>query len=160
MIKVGKIEAISNNEYEIVKQCDNEHEVYINFTEQERLKLIEDLKAIGKKVKKPFVSHRAELETLATSQRKALRIIAQYAVEKNITFYSKAQVNEFVSRNVKAATILEGLPGERILRTIEYLKKNVDFKWTLETVVKYAEDIDNLSPKKSVGLGEFIISKN
>ena len=39
----------------------------------------------------------------------------------------------------------------------DYLKKNVDFKWTLETVIKYAEEIDNLSPPAKKGLGEFII---
>jgi hypothetical protein len=125
--------------------------------EDDRKQLIEDLKLIGKKSKKTFISSYNEYELLATSPRKSLRIIAQYAAEKKMVFYSKVQVADFVSRNIKAATVLEGLPGDKILRTINYLKNNVDFKWTLETVVKYAEDIDNLAPKEKKALGEFIV---
>lgn len=132
----------------------NNGEAFI-FNDEERLKLIEDLKKVGKK-KAEFISHVDELNKMATSKQKHIRIIAYYAVKKNIVFYSKAQVKEFISRNSKAAVILAGFPGEKIEKTFEYLKNNVDFKWTLETVVKYAESNDAIeTPKKA--LGEFII---
>lgn len=125
---------------------------------EEAVELSEKLKSfLKKKQKVPFISHQDEMTKMGTSPRKAIRIIAQYAIEKKIQFYSKEQIAEFISRNIKPATVLQGLPGERILRTINYLKKNADFKWTLESVVKYAEEIDNLNPPAKQGLGEFII---
>lgn len=143
--KKGEVYGISNN-----------GETFF-FNDEERLKLIEDLKKIGKK-KVEFISHADELNKLGKSKQKHLRIIAYYAVKKNIIFYSKAQVKEFISRNSRAAVILSGFPANKIEKTFEYLKQNADFKWTLETVVKYAESDDVIeTPKKA--LGEFIIQK-
>lgn len=121
----------------------------------EKLKKKVDKKLEKKRRKIPYISHIDELNKLAKSKKKSMRILALYAIEKGVIFYSKAQVSEFIARNIKASTILAGFPGNKIRNTIEFLKKNANFKWTLESVIKYAESNIVVNDSKKV-IGEFI----
>ena len=82
---------------------------------------------------------------------KHIRIIAFYGLAKNYDFKSYQQVEFFIKRSTRAAKRLEVFEPNQIKRTIQYLIKNTDFKWTLETVEKYIMDMDNITGEDEDG---------
>lgn len=78
------------------------------------------------------------------------KIIAIFLQEKNVPVDNYEQAIFFFNRYNRIAKELEAFPIERIYKVIKYLIKNVDYKFTLETVGKYLEmdisEMDNEEP--------------
>ena len=72
-----------------------------------------------------------------------MSIIVTYANSKKIVWENKDQASSFIKRNLRPAGLLVGYPLDRIIKTMNWIKGNVDFKWTLETVGKYIDE-DNI----------------
>jgi len=88
---------------------------------------------------------------LNTTFKKDIKVIILYAINKELTRFSKEQYSSFIKRNIRAATLLKGYDVKRIDQTMKWLKKNADFKWTLETVGKYIdEDLKKLEKGEEV----------
>lgn len=67
---------------------------------------------------------------------------------KEFKFDNDIQLKSFYKRNCKAASLLRGYPIDRIKLTMEWLKSNADWKWTIESVGKYIdENLDELNNK-------------
>jgi len=80
------------------------------------------------------------IKKLLISKDIRMHIIALYAKEKNVKWDNTEQARSFVTRNLKASTLLKGYDIEKIQKVMEYLKNTADFKWTLETVSKYIDE--------------------
>jgi len=77
-------------------------------------------------------------------------IIALYWVMKNKQIENSEQYSKAIKRELQASSNLKGYSKEKIKDTMEWLKKNADFKWTLESVHKYIdEDLSALSVKSN-----------
>jgi hypothetical protein len=91
------------------------------------------------------------LSNLLEDKKKHIQIIGLFAKAKKIQFENVEQQSAFIKRNLRTANDLTGYGFQRIAETMNYLIKNADFKWTLETVLKYIdEDINNLNTKKTI----------
>lgn len=89
------------------------------------------------------------LEGMEESKRRDLPIIALYWKFKKFNFTNKKQAEVELRRSLKAAKNLEPFEDEKIWKTMEWLSKNADFKWVLESVGKYiTEKLSDLKIKK------------
>lgn len=92
-----------------------------------------------------------KLTQMALDEKRDFRmwIIALYWLMKGITFKNEEQYRAGLKRELQAAGMLKGYDKERIRETMEWLKNNADFKWTLESVGKYIdEDLTKIGSKK------------
>jgi len=67
-------------------------------------------------------------------------IIASYWTFKGIKSSNREQYSSRLKRELRAATDLKGYEKKRIYEVMEWLSNNADFKWTLETVLKYIDE--------------------
>jgi len=74
---------------------------------------------------------------LEDSTRRELNIIALYWDYKKPVLNSVEQARNEIKRNLRAANSLKPYEDARLIKTIEYLQKQANFKWTLETILKY-----------------------
>lgn len=83
------------------------------------------------------------------SPQKHIRIVGEYADEKEVDFITKGQWYSFLTRNVKQATLLAPYSEEQISKAMDGIanakrtEKNRNgylTKWTLETLAKFLED--------------------
>ena len=82
------------------------------------------------------------------SKRKDLDIIFLLASKKNVSLEDKNKKQSFIRRNLRPAKFLVPYDLVRIEEVMDWLKENVDFKWTLETAGKFIdEDLEKLSQK-------------
>ena len=79
-------------------------------------------------------TYKKELED---STRRELNIIALYWDYKKPVLNSIEQARNEIKRNLRAANSLKPYEDARLIKTIEYLQKQANFKWTLETILKY-----------------------
>ncbi len=79
--------------------------------------------------------------------RKDIKIIYLYAYKKEITEFTKETEQSFIKRNIRPAQLIKGYDFKRITEVMDWLVKNADFKWTLETVSKYIDDKLKEKPK-------------
>ena len=97
-----------------------------------------------------------KLIEMTKSSRRDLNIIAVFLVFKKIQLKNKFQLNSFIKRNLRSAKLLEGYSNNQIWNAMDYLKRKADFKWTLETVGKYIDEIDHLN-EDDRSLGEIAL---
>ncbi len=91
---------------------------------------------------------------LLADKKKHVQIIGHFAIVKNIEFETKKQQRDFITRNAKPARVLAEYEIERILEVMNYLEKNANFKWTLETVYKYInENLESKQMKQEGAIG-------
>jgi hypothetical protein len=79
---------------------------------------------------------------LEDSDRREMNIIALYWDYKKPILNSVEQARNEVKRNIRAARDLVPYEDKRLVKTIEYLTKQANFKWTLESVLKYITERD------------------
>lgn len=90
-----------------------------------------DLKAFGEYMRK--------------SSQRHLHIIADYAEQKKSSFTTKGQWTAFMHRNLAAARRLAPYTQDQIEKAYKgmvknYLKRDPESHWTLETISKYLDD--------------------
>lgn len=79
------------------------------------------------------------------SPQRHVRLVAEYADERKLTYTTKGQWRQFITRNIRAAKALAPYSDEQITKAMKKLlvdtKENGGFmtKWTLETIIKYLE---------------------
>ena len=82
--------------------------------------------------------------------QKHIKVIYLYAYKKKIQEFTKATEQSFIKRNVRPAMLLRGHSLERIKEVMDWLDKNANYKWTLETVGKFIdEDLSKLKSGKA-----------
>ena len=85
------------------------------------------------------------IRQLEENPRRDYGIIALYWQFKKPVITNKGQASVEIKRSLRAASNLKPYEDERIYKTMQWLDKKADFKWTLETVVKYiSEDLTSL----------------
>ncbi len=81
-----------------------------------------------------------KLNEMLLANRRDVHIIALYYIHKKFRFENKDQLNAAIKRDVRAAGMLVGYKDERIAEIMEWLDKNADYKWTLETIHKFINE--------------------
>lgn len=82
-------------------------------------------------------------------KRRDFQIMALYWDFKKIRFTNREQVNGEIKRLLRAAKELVAFEDEKIYQTMEWLERNADFAWKLETVRKFiTEDLQKLKSFK------------
>ena len=80
------------------------------------------------------------LKNLLEHKRKDLSIIGIYWEYKGFGFANRKQAQSQIRRDLKAAAELTGYSLDEIKHTAKYLNKTAEFKWTLETILKYINE--------------------
>lgn len=112
-------------------------------------------KTIVGKADQPF-SLKEYCEKMKSDPRRQLQIIAMYWEAKEFKFDMREKASAAIVRELRPAKLLGSYADERIEEVFEWLKKNADFKWTLETAHKYIdEDLVKMSEIKRKMSGEF-----
>lgn len=88
---------------------------------------------------------------LTKDPQKHIQIIGYFALAKKITFTSVKHQRLIIKRNLRPASDLSCYNLERIKDVMRWLIRNAhDFKWTLDTVLKYIdEDLNRLKSNKN-----------
>ena len=81
-----------------------------------------------------------KLEAMKTSKDKRMTIIASYWETKCLNFENDKTYSSALRRELRPAGNLIGYEIEKIVKTMDWLKANADYKWTLETVHKYIDE--------------------
>jgi hypothetical protein len=90
-----------------------------------------------------------KLKTMFSDKDRRMPIIAYYWTIKEISFENKKQYEAGLKRELKPSGDLIGFTNERIKEVCQWLKENADFKWTMETILKYInEDLNKLTRQK------------
>lgn len=71
---------------------------------------------------------------------KKTKIIIEFIKIKGYSFDNIEQFKSIFKLYKKDAKILEVYPIEKIIKTMEWLKNNADFKWVVSTVLKYIDE--------------------
>lgn len=85
-------------------------------------------------------SFKSQLKKMFEDKNRRMSIIAYYWTIKGFNFDNKQKYSAALKRELRPAGDLIGYSNEDIKRTCEWLKNNADFKWTLETVLKYIDE--------------------
>lgn len=90
------------------------------------------------------------LKGMDNHTRRDFQIIALYWKKKGIKLTNREQAGLEIQRLVKPAKELSCYEDEKIYKTIDWLEKKADFKWSLETVKKYInEDLKKLDGNRT-----------
>lgn len=85
---------------------------------------------------------------LLKAERDGLKIVGAYWIFKGYNFDNKEQCELEIKRSIRSAEKLTCYPLKKIGDTMRWLHKNADFKWTIETIIKYInEDLQALEEK-------------
>lgn len=91
---------------------------------------------------------------LLVDKKRHIQIIGLFAQFKGVVFTGKEHMEIFIRRNVKPARKLNPYPDEKIIATMAYLEQNADFKWTMETILKYIdEDLEKIGKRNKIVFG-------
>lgn len=104
-------------------------------------------------VRQPLLINKLNIKNILISERirTDIKIIYLYAYHKGITELSIEQRDSYIKRNIRYAQLLKGYPTLRVGEVMEWLNKNAEFKWTLESVGKYIdEDLKKLEKGEEV----------
>ena len=94
-------------------------------------------------------SFKDKLLLMENDKNRYIQIIFLYWKVREIKIDNAKQYQTFLRRELKPAQSLVGFTNERIKEVMEWLNNNSDFKWTLETVIKYISE-DLTKNKKQV----------
>jgi len=101
-----------------------------------------------------------KIPNLLQDKQRHIQIIGLFARAKGVEFDNKEKQQSFIKRNLRAAKDLTGYTNQRIIEVIDYLRKNADFKWTLETVGKFIDEdiiaLDNQQKSNADIINEII----
>ena len=89
------------------------------------------------------------LKKMRFGERRDIAIIGDYWDFKEYNFETKSQAEKELRRSLRVAKDLTEYDEVRVTYVMDWLYKNADFKWTLETVLKYIND--DLSKLKTKG---------
>lgn len=98
---------------------------------------------ISKDISKEVYDFKSKLSKLIQSDKDVNNIIGVYWKTVGMSFPTQKTFNDGYKREVRSATLLKDYSDEDIRKTFAYLKTQ-SFKWTLETVLKYIPNINNL----------------
>lgn len=87
------------------------------------------------------------LEIMKNDKKRQIQIIRLFWIEKKVV-YERFQIDPEIGRSVKAAMKLIGYTDEQIISTMKFCSSRFndgEFRWTLETVVKYIAEQKNAS---------------
>lgn len=94
----------------------------------------------------PDFVYEEKIKTMLSDHDPRMPIIAEYWKAKSFAFENRKQYDVALKRELRAAGDLTGYAIEQVKKTLDWLKNNANFKWTLETVGKYInEPLDALS---------------
>lgn len=85
-----------------------------------------------------------KLLKMKNSDDKKAKIIALYWEAKNREYETEKSYQSAYKRDLRAAKNLEGYPLDKIEETMTFLQGEDIPKWTLETVFKYIDDLNEL----------------
>lgn len=85
-------------------------------------------------------SYNNQLKKMFDDKDIRMWIIASYWTFKGIKSSNWEQYRSQLKRELRASTDLKGYDKKRIYEVMDWLSKNADFKWTLETVLKYIDE--------------------
>jgi hypothetical protein len=101
-----------------------------------------DNKPMPTKVGEKVFSLKEKLTAMTNDKRRHIKIIAFYWQFQNIQPQNQQQYQALLKRDLRGARDLTGFSNEQIKKTANWLRQNTDFKWTLETILKYiSEDL-------------------
>jgi len=81
--------------------------------------------------------------------KRHIQIIALYWKFKHYRFDNREQYQSALRRELRPARDLIGYSDDRIKQVMRYLDKNLDVKWTIETINKFInEDLEELETKQ------------
>lgn len=90
-------------------------------------------------------TYESMLKSMDDNKRRDINIISLYWKYKKPLFTNRQQAEIQFKRCLRAAKQLVPYEDDRLVSTIEWLENNADFKWTLETVLKYiTEDLTKI----------------
>lgn len=81
-----------------------------------------------------------QIQKMQSHKRPEMQVIALYLQEQGYVIENKEQLKSFIVRNLRPAALLVGYSPQDIKATMGKLRKEAEFKWTLETVAKYIDD--------------------
>jgi len=85
-------------------------------------------------------SFQNQLSKMFKDKDRRMSIIAYYWTIKGFNFNNGNKYSSALKRELRPAGDLIGYTNEEIKKTCQWLKENSDFKWTLETVLKYIDE--------------------
>jgi len=88
-----------------------------------------------------------KLEKMKFSEDYRMRIIHQYWTFKGFNYNNKDKYESAIKRELRPAGLLKGYSWGEIEKAMKWLEINSDFKWTLESVHKYIDEVDYLESK-------------
>jgi hypothetical protein len=92
-------------------------------------------------------NYKSFLSGMEDHKRRDFQIMALYWDFKEIKFTNREQAMGEIKRLLRPAKELVAFEDDKIYKTMEWLKGNASFKWTLETVGKYInENLSKLKP--------------
>ena len=92
--------------------------------------------------------YKENIKSLLNCDRRELQIIAGFWIVKGYKFENSQQAQQSIKRYIKEAKKLACYELKKVGDTMRWLDKNVDYKWTIETVSKYIdEDLCKLEKK-------------
>lgn len=107
-----------------------------------------DKNILSAKADAPLFSFKDKMLLMEKDTNRHINIIHLYWTFRNINIDNNQQYQTLLKREMKPARLLVGFSNERITEVMEYINKNSDFKWTLETVIKYiSEDLTKVNNK-------------
>lgn len=140
-----------NNGLTEVKQMFNQERVGESRREEERIgenNIATDRKAPV--AKEHIIKKIPTTQELIASKEKHIQIIGMFLYAKKIGgFVSYEEYQTIIKRNIRAARSLVGFENELLQNVMSWLTKHANFKWSLETVGKYAGENLDLLLKKS-----------
>lgn len=103
-----------------------------------------------------FQNSNQYLQLMMKDKKKHIPIISLFAQVKNFHFENEEQIQRFIKRHTRAAKELDCYSLTKIKERMVYLDETVDYKWTLETILKFIDE--NITTLK--GEQPIIILKN
>jgi len=89
------------------------------------------------------------LEKMKTNKNKIIQIIRMYILAKKMKIENAQELQLIIKRNARAGKELKPFSLERIKETMFFLSNTANFKWTMETILKYiTENVDDLKMLK------------
>lgn len=80
-----------------------------------------------------------EINKMILDPKKHIKVIGLFIKANKIKLENKDHRNSLIKRYVKSASILNPYTTFKVIATMDWLIKNANFKWTIETIAKYID---------------------